>query len=88
MKIEEYFKKTLEDLFLYSKHITTEQYQNILNEYCKGAAKCVREEIVEGNKRVIIIFDFEMIVFTYALTIGEGRCFEKVISIDYIENKE
>ena len=85
MKIRDYFKKTLEELFLHSKHIAIEQYQRLLDEHCKGCAKCVVDEC--ENEKVIIAFEFEDITLKYAMTIAEGRYFEKVISIDYIEKE-
>ena len=41
-----------------------------------------------ADKKIIIAFGFEDREFEYAMTIAEGKNFEKVISIDYIENKE
>ena len=88
MKIQDYFKKTLENLFLHSKYMTKGQYQAILDEYCQGVAKCIGEGVFGADKKVIIAFGFEDWEFEYAMTIAEGNYFEKVISIDYIENKE
>lgn len=88
MKIQDYFKKTLENLFLHSKYMTKGQYQAILDEYCQGVAKCIGEGVFGADKKVIIAFGFEDREFEYAMTIAEGNYFEKIISIDYIENKE
>jgi hypothetical protein len=84
MKIQNYFKNKLEDLFLYTKVATKEQYQTILDEHCKGCAKCL--EMNENN--VVIEFDFECIKLKYDLSIGQGEQFkkiEKIQNISYIE---
>jgi hypothetical protein len=87
MKIKDYFKKTLENLFLHTKHMSKGQYQAILDEYCQGVAKCIGESVFGADKKVIIAFGFEDEEFEYAMTIAEGKYFEKVISIDYIEKE-
>ena len=87
MKIKDYFKKTLENLFLHTKHIKTGHYQAILDEYCQGVAKCKGEGVFGADKKVIIAFEFEDKEFEYAMTIADGKYFEKVISIDYIEKE-
>lgn len=87
MKIKDYFKKTLENLFLHTKHMKTGQYQAILDEYCQGVAKCKGEGVFGADKKVIIAFEFEDKEFEYAMTIADGKYFEKVISIDYIEKE-
>jgi hypothetical protein len=87
MKIKDYFKKTLENLFLHTKHMSKGQYQAILDEYCQGVAKCIGESVFGADKKVIIAFEFEDKEFEYAMTIAEGKYFEKVISIDYIEKE-
>lgn len=87
MKIQDYFKKTLENLFLHSKYMAKGQYQAILDEYCQGVAKCVGEGVFGADKKVIIAFEFEDGEFEYAMTIAEGKYFEKVISIDYIKKE-
>ena len=87
MKIQDYFKKTLENLFLHSKYMSKGQYQAILDEYCQGVAKCVGEGVFGADKKVIIAFGFEDGEFEYAMTIAEGNYFEKVISIDYIKKE-
>ena len=87
MKIKDYFKKTLENLFLHTKHMKMGQYQAILDEYCQGVAKCKGEGVFGADKKVIIAFGFEDEELEYAMTIAEGKYFEKVISIDYIEKE-
>ena len=81
MKIQDYFKKKLEDLFLYTKVATKELYQTILDEHCKGCAKCLEM----NENKVVIEFDFECIKLRYDLPIEQGEQFEKIQSIDYIE---
>ncbi len=80
MRIQDYFKKELEDLFLYSKVATKEQYQTILDEHCKGCAKCLE---MDENK-VVIEFDFECIKLKYDLSIVQGERFEKIGKIENI----
>lgn len=81
MKIQNYFKNKLEDLFLYTKIATKEQYQTILNEHCKGCAKCLEM----NENKIVIEFDFESIKLKYDLLIGQGERFEKIQSINYVE---
>lgn len=81
MKIQDYFKKKLEDLFLYTKVATKKQYQTILDEHCKGCAKCLEM----NENKVVIEFDFECIKLKYDLPIGQGERFEKIQSINYVE---
>ena len=83
MSLQEYFRQTLEDLFLHSKNISQQQYQNILDEHYKGCAKCIGE-IQDNDKKVIIEITFDLITLKYAMTIAEGQCFEKIILITYI----
>ena len=81
MRIQDYFKKKLEDLFLHTKVATKEQYQTILDEHCKGCAKCLEM----NENKVVIEFDFECIKLKYDLSIGQGERFEKIQSIHYVE---
>lgn len=85
MKLQDYFKKILTDLFLNTKHIAIKKYQNILDEYCNGGAKCIVDEC--SDEKIIIAFEFEDITLKYVMTIAEGKKFTKVISIDYIEKE-
>lgn len=80
MRIQDYFKKKLEDLFLYTKVATKEQYQTILDEHCKGCAKCLEM----NENKVVIEFDFECIKLNYDLSIVQGERFEKIGKIENI----
>lgn len=89
MKLQDYFKKTLEDLFLNTKFaLNKEQYQTILNDYCQGVAKVQKYNNENNNECIIIIFEFEDIVFKYEMIVGESISFKKIIEINYIEEKE
>lgn len=80
MRIQDYFKKKLEDLFLYTKVATKEQYQTILDEHCEGCAKCLEM----NENKVVIEFDFECIKLNYDLSIVQGERFEKIGKIENI----
>lgn len=90
MKLEDYFKKTLEDLFLNTKFTNNkEQYQTILDDYCQGVAKVLGYDVNNNVERIIIvIFEFDDIVFKYEMIVNESISFKKIIEIRYVEEKE
>ena len=88
MKIQDYFKKTLEDMFLHTKFASKIQYQTLLDEHCQGVAKYVKKDFDGNHKKVIIAFTFDDIVLTYEMIIGGEEPFERIISINYIKEKE
>lgn len=88
MKLQDYFKKTLEEMFLHTKYASKVIYQSLLDEYCKGAAKYLGEKFNGNERKIIVAFEFDDIVLTYAMVVGGGQSFEKIISIDFVEEKE
>jgi hypothetical protein len=87
MKLQDYFKKTLEEMFLHTKYASKGQYQKLLKEHCKGSAKYICEETNKGVKKIVVAFEFDDIVLTYEMKVGGGQSFEKIVSIEYVEKK-
>jgi hypothetical protein len=78
MKISDYFKKHLEDLFLNTKVVRTAQYQTLLDEHCKNAGK-----VIEQNPQYIMVaFEFEDKLLLFKMNIAEGKCFPRIVEIE------
>lgn len=77
MYIGDYFKKTLEDLFLHCKVMHQNYYQELLNRHCQGVAKV--KNITD--KRIEIEFAFEDYAVTFAMEITNTTAFPIVYHI-------
>lgn len=81
MKISEFIKKKLEELFLYSKVTKTNNYQDLLDEHFNGVAKVINQE----ENHIIISTKFDDVTFSYKMNIVNGVSFEKIGSVEIIE---
>ena len=81
MKISEFIKKKLEELFLYSKVTNTNNYQDLLDEHFNGVAKVINQE----ENHIIISTKFDDVTFSYKMNIVNGVSFEKISSVEIIE---
>lgn len=80
MKLQDYFKKTLEELFLNTK-VNSKLFQYYLDEHFNGIAKIISET----ENELIISFNFEDVSFKYKMEIVDGIKFYKIGSIEYYE---
>lgn len=81
MKISEFIKKKLEELFLYSKVTNTNNYQDLLDEHFNGVAKVINQE----ENHIIISTKFDDVTFSFKMNIVQGVSFNKIGSVDIIE---
>lgn len=80
MKIKEYFKHKLEELFLNTK-VNSKLFQHFLDEHFNGIAKIISET----ENELIVSFKFEDVSFKYKMNIIDGFKFHKIGLIEDYE---